>query len=594
VQGRMGSGKTSFVCAGVMPRIVAGAMGAYPSRWHACRLRAVRGVVAQLFGELQMQPCPPGDLLDKLLTHTGEKQVGYCMFLDDADGLANLERSERDWVTSLIREVIDFPQACFRLILAVNENRNPSLQLLDSLINRTLPLTAIPPAAWSLVIERTVAAYGYTFETEALKQKIVAEAQERSVSVGLTQFALKELWELRDRERKLITVESWGIVGGISGAIARHANRTLAKIDEDLLGGGDIARAVLVRLVAPDVTRESLRREELLRVFPTSEHVLERLLSARLIKEVDGRIRIVHQLLIDNWLILNDWAVAERAGAAFRRSLVSAAADYAQNHRPSSLWRSQQLKKALTLPRATLSPDAQDFIDESMVRSRQRALRQLVVGVLLGALAITALGLFSQCQHQGALQSTFKGEQQVNVASVEKKQALDAVLKAFRNLSVEEQDQVTQVVLEERARKQAAPGQSPRVDAAKTLEPIAAAPVPHAAPRAPVAMKPAPLPVSSAAATPSGPSTGASPATASVPQQIASAARRCVGRRAGSAPSFVNVIVRGDGTVGWVRFEGDVSPEERACTEAQLRQHAFPKHEGDLTLVRVPLPQPAP
>lgn len=600
VQGRMGSGKTSFVSAGVMPRIVAGALGVYPSRWHTCRLRAVSGVVAQIFGELQMEHCPPGDLLDRLLTHTGEKQVGYCLFLDDADGLVKLGESEQAWLMALIREVIDFPQSCFRLILGVSENRSLSVQLLDSLINRTLPLTSIPPAAWSMVIERTVAAYGYKFENDSLKQRIVAEAQERSVSVGLTQFALKELWELRDRERKLITTVGWSIVGGISGAIARHANRTLEKIDEELSGGGDIARGVLVRLVAPDGTRENLRRDDLLRAFPTAEQVLERLLSARLVKEIDGRIRIVHQLLIDNWLLLNDWAMSARAGATFRRSLVSAAADFAQNHRPGSLWRGQELQRALTLPRATLSVEAQDFIDESIARSRQRALQGLVGGVLLGALALAALGLFMYWERQRTIQTTFKGEQKVDVASVEKKQALDTVLKAFLDLSDQDQEQVTQVVLQERARKQAGQRQAAGVDAAPPPGPVAPAPLPHVTPKAagPIpAAKSGALAAPAAVATPSATPLPAPtpPATGSVPQQVAGLASGCrVRGRAGATQSFVNVIVRGDGSVGWIRFEGDVSPAERACTESQLKQHAFPKHEGDLTLVRVPLPQPVP
>ena len=44
------------------------------------------------------------------------------------------------------------------------------------------------------------------------------------------QFALAELWELRDQERKLIPAHALRDIGGVSGALARHADDILRQL----------------------------------------------------------------------------------------------------------------------------------------------------------------------------------------------------------------------------------------------------------------------------------------------------------------------------------------------------------------------------
>jgi len=204
VQGRTGIGKTSFVCAGVIPQIERGALGPFPQRWHTCRLRAVGGVVDQIFGEVQLKRVPPLELLETLVVQAGDRHLGYALFLDDADGIAGLPEADRDWIVCLVQEVLEFPQSCFRLILGVNESIGLAPEMLTSLAPQTLPLNQSPPAAWSVIIERSIAAYGFEFESDQLRKDIIDEAQSKSVSVALTQFALQELWEERDREHRLI------------------------------------------------------------------------------------------------------------------------------------------------------------------------------------------------------------------------------------------------------------------------------------------------------------------------------------------------------------------------------------------------------
>jgi len=172
--------------------------------------------------------------------------------------------------------------------------------------------------------------------------------------------------------------------GGVAGAMGRHANRTLEKIDAEFLDGGRLVRGILVELVALDGTRANLTRDELLRAWPGSNDIIQALLAARLIKEIDGRTRIVHQLMIDNWIALTEWVDANRGNAMFARSLAGAAALFAESHGRGVLWRGTQLKRACDLPRERLTAEQRNFIDESLARHRQRMLRRMVGGCHAG------------------------------------------------------------------------------------------------------------------------------------------------------------------------------------------------------------------
>ena len=46
-------------------------------------------------------------------------------------------------------------------------------------------------------------------------------------ALPLLAFAVSRLWELRDRERKLLTRAAYDAIGGVAGALAQHAEATL-------------------------------------------------------------------------------------------------------------------------------------------------------------------------------------------------------------------------------------------------------------------------------------------------------------------------------------------------------------------------------
>ena len=113
--------------------------------------------------------------------------------------------------------------------------------------------------------------------------KMTAAVEGERGALPLLAFAVSRLWEKRDRERKLLTQEAYAEIGGVAGALARHAEATLERIGAERQG---MVREVFRNLVTSQGTRAACDREELLSVFPdrkAAEEVLGQLVAARLL-----------------------------------------------------------------------------------------------------------------------------------------------------------------------------------------------------------------------------------------------------------------------------------------------------------------------
>ena len=74
---------------------------------------------------------------------------------------------------------------------------------------------------------------GFAFEDEALVEEMLAAVEGERGALPLLAFAVSRLWELRDRERKLLTREAYEEIGGVAGALAQHAEATLERIGDE-------------------------------------------------------------------------------------------------------------------------------------------------------------------------------------------------------------------------------------------------------------------------------------------------------------------------------------------------------------------------
>ncbi len=126
----------------------------------------------------------------------------------------------------------------------------------------------------------------HRFDDPALAEQMVQEIQGEPAALSMLQFAARTLWERRDTTRRLLRREAFDSLGGVAGALAAHADGVLEGLSPSELRA---AREILLRLVSQVRTRRSVSTREALRdLGPDGERALERLTNSRLISVRKG------------------------------------------------------------------------------------------------------------------------------------------------------------------------------------------------------------------------------------------------------------------------------------------------------------------
>ncbi len=105
---------------------------------------------------------------------------------------------------------------------------------------------------------------GFSFEDDHLATEMVQDIEGGRGALPLLAFAVSRLWEKRDRDRKLLTRQAYEDIGGVGGALARHAESTLQAVGDERL---PVVRELFRNLVTAEGTRAVRQWEELLSVF---------------------------------------------------------------------------------------------------------------------------------------------------------------------------------------------------------------------------------------------------------------------------------------------------------------------------------------
>jgi formylglycine-generating enzyme required for sulfatase activity len=245
---------------------------------------------------------------------------------------------------------------------------------------------------------------GVKFESEALVDALVEEGAEAAGGLPLLQFAMAELWEARDLREQRIPAAALDAIGGVAGALARHADAVIAA-----LGSAEqaAARSILVRLVTAEGTRARRTPGELVRGLgdPVAGPALEALIRGRLVvaREVVNNDRgslpnstagiayeVAHEALIRGWGTLRRWLEEDSEERRVRARIEAAAAEWARLGRASeALWSERQLAEAVRIPAEVLGPEERDFLAAS--RRRIRRVRIGRIAMIAGAPLVVVL-----------------------------------------------------------------------------------------------------------------------------------------------------------------------------------------------------------
>ena len=189
---------------------------------------------------------------------------------------------------------------------------------------------------------------GFSLEEDQMAAEMITEVEDERGALPLLAFSVAELWDRRDRERRLLTRRAYEAIGGVTGSLARHAEKTLESLGPERL---PIVRELFRNLVTAENTRAVRCHSDLMSVFPnelreSGGEVIRRLIDARLLttyeddedgSETARRIEIIHESLLSNWPRLIRWRSQDADAARFRDELRQAARTWHERGRNNDL-----------------------------------------------------------------------------------------------------------------------------------------------------------------------------------------------------------------------------------------------------------------
>ena len=417
VIGASGSGKSSFIRAGVGPALKAG------ERWEVITLRPGRQPIASLASVVQRLTITTS--LEKATDHEWlhrrlETEPGYLgvllrerahaingqilLFVDQFEELYTLvpDQHTRLAFTAALAGVADDSAAPLRVVLSMRSDfldRVAEDPRFSEELSRGLVFLAQPDHdGLREALVQPIEMVGYRFETSAMVGEMIDALAGVPGALPLLQFAAAKLWDARDKRQRLLTTSSYHAIGGISGALATHADEVIASMNAN---AQRLAQRIFRKLVTPERTRAIVELTELHELGGDRDEltrVIDQLVAARLLvvqtrADTGGSVELVHESLIEKWPMLRRWLDEDQEDAAYLAQVSAAAKQWDAKGRPAGLvWRGEAGAEARRWykqrPRSLGMREAA-FLDAVFaLESRKRRLR---LASLIAAFAILGI-----------------------------------------------------------------------------------------------------------------------------------------------------------------------------------------------------------
>ena len=392
VVGPSGSGKSSLLAAGLMPRLTGPVTLFVPTATPAADLSGqltaeTRYVIVDQF-EAVFTRCQDEDQRQEFITAVCELAMKATVILALRADFYDQALRYPGLATALqARQVVLGPMTAEQVRQAiVGPARRAALEVEDGLVE--LLLRDLAPTAPD------------------------SQGAHEPGALPLLSHALLSTWEFSSTGT--IAVADYRASGGISDAISRTAEGVFAQLPD---GQQEMARRLLLRLVhvADDAppTRSVVPLAELDRWSAGAGDLLGRFVDERLITVDADHAQIAHDALLTAWPRLRFWIDAGQDDLRTRRRITEAARIWEETGRDdSALPRGLQLAIATDWAgeadnRTSLSPLASEFVAAAVAeeqvrerteRSRTRRLKRLVGALTVLVVAVCGLAGYSYQQ----------------------------------------------------------------------------------------------------------------------------------------------------------------------------------------------------
>ena len=405
-----GVGKSSLIRAGLIPELKRSG-----EPWEVMVTRPGRDPLASLASILEPILSPEDSspdekanthrqLLHRLRTEPGflgtllrnrarQKKEKILLFVDQFEELYSLvpKLADRQAYTSSLAGVADDASTPLRVVISLRsdflDRTSEDMNFFDILTNGLHLLPSMGDADMKEAILGPLRGTGYRFEENKIFENMVTSLQDHPSSLPLLQFTASLLWMYRDRARQILTKKAYEDIGGLGGALAKHADGVIQKLSAAQVA---LARTLFQRLVTGELTRSILLKEEVagLGDDPNAMHQLLRVLeNERLIvaanSEAGLTVELVHESLITEWPTLKRWLSERGEHAAFLEQLGAAARTWDKASRPEgALWRGDALDDAKRFSRrysGQLAPLEEAYLKAVLALGRRMARRRRVV-----------------------------------------------------------------------------------------------------------------------------------------------------------------------------------------------------------------------
>ena len=399
VIGPSGAGKSSFVQAGIVPRL------REQGRWTVLQMRpgdqplheladlvlSFRGggttlspSVNQALGlptetaaafdeeratgrraELALEIARSPATLGLKLTEIADREIcKVLLFVDQLEELFTLSGDDR--TQQLFLEALccaaDDPMGHVRVAFTLRADFLGKLALSPAsrqALNDVTLLGCPAPESLEQILTRPLETAGYRYDDPELVAEMVAAVRGDDAALPLLQFVGQVLWSRRDREKKLLTRAVYEEVGGVTGALARHADALMDSLPPEQMR---VAKHIFLRLVTPDGGRRVVRRSKLVEgLGEQAQEVVDRLVKERaiLVRQmrlgdntdpggVHADLELIHESLIRTWDRFGRWRDENREELVFIAEAEQAAELWAQRgRRDEELWSGDALHDAL-------------------------------------------------------------------------------------------------------------------------------------------------------------------------------------------------------------------------------------------------------